>query len=82
MPSGPGYSAMCKLSMPPALPVKRASTEKPDVVITTVGNPAFSAAVAGRAAAGAQLPQAPLPVISASQPVRLAIATTSSASSF
>ena len=56
---------MRRSGTPPALPVKRARTEKPVVVTTTLGMPAFSASAAGRAAAGAQVPQAPLPEITA-----------------
>jgi hypothetical protein len=54
--------------------VSRASTEKPVVVTTTFGIPAFSISVAGRAAAGAHVPQAPLPEITASHPFSFAIA--------
>ena len=54
MPSGPVLGDV-EIVDAAGLAVKRASTEKPDVVTTTVGSPAFSAAVAGRAAAGAQL---------------------------
>ena len=81
MPSGPGYSAMRRSSMPPALPVNKACSEKPVVVTTTQGMPAFSVSVAGRAAAGAQLPQAPLPEINACTPFSFAILATSCARS-
>lgn len=81
IPSGPGYSAMAISGMPPAFPVNRASAEKPVVVTTTVGSPAFSASTAGRAAAGAQVPQAPLPEMTASQPCERASAANCNASS-
>jgi hypothetical protein len=44
--------------------------------------PAFSASVAGRAAAGAQVPQAPLPDIKASQPFAFAMAARRAACRF
>jgi hypothetical protein len=60
--------------MPPDFAVSCASAEKPVVVTTTLGMPAFSISVAGRAAAGAQVPQAPLPEITASHPFSFASA--------
>ena len=46
----------------------------PVEVTTTLGMPDFSISVAGRAAAGAQFPQAPLPEITASHPFSCASA--------
>jgi hypothetical protein len=66
---------------PAALPVNFASAEKPVVVTTTLGMPAFSVSAAGRAAAGAHVPQAPLPEITAWQPFSLTMAAISRASS-
>jgi hypothetical protein len=81
MPSGPGYSAVRSAATPPALPVNRASVVNPVVVTTTLGIPPFSVSVAGRAAAGAHVPQAPLPEITASQPFSRASAAMRCASS-
>jgi hypothetical protein len=52
----------------------RASVVKPEVVMTTLGIPSFSASTAGRTAAGVQVPQAPLPEMIASQPFSFASA--------
>jgi hypothetical protein len=54
------------------IPSQDASTEavvaKVGVVTGTAAMPALMAAIAGRATAGVQVPQPPLPVITASQP--------------
>jgi len=68
MQNVPSYSALLKPGNPSASP--NASTRAKKVVVATVteGIPAFSATMAGRAAAGVQVPQPPLPVMSTSQP--------------
>jgi len=82
MPSAPGYSAILNPSTPCARAVIRPNVAKPELAITTLGMPIFSASAAGRTAAGVQFPHAPLPEISASQPSSLARAATCLASSF
>lgn len=64
----PSYSALLRPGNPSASP--NASTRAKKVVVATVteGIQAFSATIVGRAAAGVQVPQPPLPVINTSQP--------------
>ena len=63
----PGYSANRRPDTPSDLPVLTTRGRKVVAATVTEGIPSFSAIAAGRAAAGVQVPQAPLPVITASQ---------------
>ena len=63
-----GYSACRRSGTPSALPVLVTRSRKLVAATVTEGMPSFSASMAGRAAAGVHVPQAPFPVITASQP--------------
>ena len=63
-----GYSACRSSGTPSAVPVLVTASRKLVAATVTDGMPSFSASMAGRAAAGVQVPQAPFPVITASQP--------------